>query len=92
VIFERDSIVERMGPQFVTIRTTVQSREEARFKRSNGAPDISGVVIQPDASCSPVRKAYGATPQSCAELEQVHLHWTLLPIGGHQVNVHTDYT
>ena len=83
VIFHRDSIHEHMGPQFVTIRTVVQSREgitvqtyERRVMtfRSQGGPNRDlAMFLQ-------YRKAYGAyaviRPE---ELEQVQMDVDSLP-------------
>ncbi len=97
VIFERDSIGERMGPQFVTIRTTVQSREEVEVQtlerrvltfRSCGNANQDRVMF------SQYRTAYGAyaaiRPE---ELEQVHVELDSLPNWAViKVNVQPDYT
>jgi len=97
VIFERDSIRERMGPQFVTIRTTVQSREEIAVQtferrvltfRSCGNSNRDRVMF------TKYRTAYGAyaaiRPE---ELEQVHLQLDSLPNWAViKVNVQPDYT
>jgi hypothetical protein len=97
VIFERDSIGERMGPQFVTIRTTVQSREESANQtferrvltfRGCGNPNRDRVMF------TQYRKAYGAYAAILpAELEQVHLQLDTLPNWAViKVNVQPDYT
>jgi hypothetical protein len=97
VIFDRDSIRENRGPQFVTIRTTIQSREEIAAQtferrvmtfRSSGDPNRDRVMF------TQYRKAYGAfaaiRPE---ELEHVHLqldslpNWVII-----KVNVQPDYT
>jgi hypothetical protein len=97
VIFERDSIRERMGPQFVTIRTTVQSREEIAVQtferrvltfRSCGNSNRDRVMF------TQYRTAYGAfaaiRPE---ELEQVHLQLDSLPNWAViKVNIQPDYT
>ncbi len=97
VIFHRDSIHERMGPQFVTIRTTVQSREgisvqtyERRVMtfRSRGGPnrDLS-MFLQ-------YRKAYGAYAAIRPdELEQVQVEVDSLPDWAIiKVSIEPDYT
>jgi hypothetical protein len=97
VIFDRDSIRERMGPQFVTIRTTVQSREEVAVQtferrvltfRSCGHSNRDRVMF------TQYRKAYGAYAAiRLEELEQVHLQLDSLPNWAViKVNVQPDYT
>jgi len=97
VIFERDSIPERMGPQFVTIRTTVQSRDKNAFQtferrvltfRSCGNSNRDRVMF------TQYRKAYGAYAAILPEeLEKVHLqldslsNWAII-----KVNIQPDYT
>lgn len=96
VIFHRDSIHEHMGPQFVTIRTTVQSREgitvqtyERRvmtFRSRGGSNRDLTMFLR-------YRKAYGAyaviRPE---ELEQVQmdvdslLDWAIV-----KVSIEPDY-
>ncbi len=97
VVFERDSIRERMGPQFVTIRTTVQSREGIAVRmferrvltfRSCGNSNRDRVMfIQ-------YRTAYGAYAAILPEeLEQVHLQLDSLPNWAViKVNIQPDYT
>jgi hypothetical protein len=97
VIFERDSIRERMGPQFVTIRTTVQSREEIAVQtlerrvvtfRSSGDSNRDRVMF------TQYRTAYGAYAAiRLEELEQVHLQLDSLPNWAViKVNIQPDYT
>jgi hypothetical protein len=97
VMFARISIRERMGPQFVTIRTTVQSRNEIAIQtferrvltfRSSGDSNRDRVMF------TQYRKAYGAFAAILPEeLEHVHLQldslpdWTII-----KINVQPDYT
>jgi len=97
VIFERDSIRERMGPQFVTIRTTVQSQEGISLQtferrvltfRSCGNSNRDRVMF------TQYRRAYGnyaaILPQ---ELERVRLQLDSLPNWAViKVTVQPDYT
>jgi hypothetical protein len=97
VVFERDSIRDRMGPQFITIRTTVQSREEIAVQtferrvltfRSRGNSNWDRIMF------TQYRRAYGAyaaiRPE---ELEQVHLQLDSLPNWAViKVDVQPDYT
>jgi hypothetical protein len=97
VIFERDSIRERMGPQFVTIRTTVQSREEIvmhMFERRVLTFRSCGNSNQDRVMFTQYRKAYGAYAAILLEeLEQVHLELDSLPNWAViKVNVQPDYT
>ena len=97
VNFLRDSIREGMGPQFVTIRTTVQSRRgrtEQTFERrimtfrSHGDPNKDrAMFIQ-------YRTAYGPYAAVRSEdLEQVQLEVDSLPSWGLvKVSVEPDYT
>jgi hypothetical protein len=97
VVFRRDSIRARMGPQFVTIRTMVQSRDGTTTQtserrvltfRSRGDPERDrALFIQ-------YRTAYGAYAAiSTEELEQVLLPldspppWAII-----KVNIEPDYT
>jgi hypothetical protein len=83
VIFERNSIRESMGPQFVTITTTVQSREEIVVQmleqrvltfRSCGDSNHDHIMF------NQYRKAYGTYAEILPEeLEQVHLQLDSLP-------------
>ncbi len=83
LIFERDSIRENMGPQFVAITTTAQSREgimvqtlERRILtfRSCGNSNRDHVMF------NQYRKAYGTYAEiRPEELEQVHLQLDSLP-------------
>ena len=97
VIFERDSIREHMGPQFVTIRTSVRSREgivvhafERRVLtfRSWGNSNRDRVMF------TQYRTAYGTyaaiRPE---EFEQVLLQFDYLPNWALiKVNIQPDYT
>jgi hypothetical protein len=97
VVFQRDSILSRMGPQFVTIRTMVQSRDgtitqtsERRVVtfRSHGDPERDrAMFIQ-------YRAAYGAYAAiSTAELENVPLPLDSLPAWASiKMNIEPDYT
>lgn len=97
VVFERDSIRPRMGPQFVTIRTTVQLRDgsitqtfERRVVtfRSHGDPERDrAMFIQ-------YRTAYGAYAAiSTEELQHVRLPLDSLPSWAMiKVNIEPDYT
>jgi hypothetical protein len=97
VIFERDSIRERMGPQFVTIKTTVLSPEKnavQTFIKRVVTFKSSGDANRDQIMFAQYRKAYGdyaaIRPE---ELEQVHLqldslsNWAII-----KVNVQPDYT
>jgi hypothetical protein len=97
VFFVRDSIQERMGPQFVTIRTTVQSREDIAVQtierrvltfRDCGNANRDRVMF------TQYRKAYGPYAAiRLEELEQVHLQLDSLPSWAIiKVNVQPDYT
>jgi hypothetical protein len=97
VIFERDSIREGMGPQFVTIRITVQSREGIMLQtferriltfRSCGNSNRDQVMFKQ------YRTAYGAYAAILLEeLEQVHLQLDSLPNWAIvKVNIQPDYT
>ncbi len=97
VIFDRDAIRPNMGPQFVTIQTTVMTREEKvlyTFERrvltfrSCGDPNRDRVMF------AQYRTAYGGYAAILPEeLEQVHLQldslpsWTIV-----KVHVKPDYT
>ena len=97
VVFRRDSIRLRMGPQFVTIRTTVVLRDgtpaqsfERRVVtfRSHGDPERDrAMFIQ-------YRTAYGAYAAiSTEELDQVRLPLDTLPAWAIvKVNIDPDYT
>jgi hypothetical protein len=97
VVFRRNSIQERMGPQFVTIRTTVQLRDgtaKQMFERrvvtfrSHGNPERDrAMFIQ-------YRTAYGPYAAiSTEELEQVLLPLDSLPAWAIiKVNIEPDYT
>ncbi len=97
VIFDRNAIRQNMGPQFVTIQTTVMSREEKvlyTFERrvltfrSCGDPNRDRVMF------AQYRTAYGGYAAILPEeLEEVHLQldslpsWTIV-----KVHVKPDYT
>jgi len=97
VVFRRDSIRSRMGPQFVTIRTTVQLRDGTTTQtserrvvtfRSHGDPERDrALFIQ-------YRTAYGAYAGiSTEELEEVRLPLDSLPAWAIvKVNIEPDYT
>ena len=97
VIFERDSIREHMGPQFITIRISVRSREgilihtfERRVLtfRSWGNSNRDRIMF------NQYRTAYGTyaaiRPE---EFEKVSLQFDYLPNWALiKVNIHPDYT
>ena len=97
VIFQRDSIREHMGPQFVTIRTTVQLRNGITAQtferrvitfRSHGDPNRDRAMF------IKYRTAYGAyaaiRPE---EVEQVRVQVDSLPDWAIiKVNIEPDYT
>jgi hypothetical protein len=97
VVFRRDSIRLRMGPQFVTIRTTVLLREGTTAQsierrvltfRSHGDPERDrAMFIQ-------YRTAYGAYAAiSTEELDQVRLPLDSLPAWAIiKVDIDPDYT
>jgi hypothetical protein len=97
VVFRRDSIRQRMGPQFVTIRTTVQLRDGTTTQtferrvvtfRSHGDPERDrAMFIQ-------YRTAYGAYAAiSKEELEQVRIPLDSLPGWAMiKVSIEPDYT
>jgi hypothetical protein len=97
VMFRRDSIRSRMGPQFVTIRTMVQLRDGTTTQtferrvvtfRSRGNPERDrAMFIQ-------YRTAYGAYAAiSTGELEHVGLPLDSLPAWAIiKVNIEPDYT
>jgi hypothetical protein len=97
IVFRRDGIHPRMGPQFVTIRTTVQMRDGTAMRtferrvltfRSHGDPERDrAMFIQ-------YRTAYGAYAAiSTEELEEVRLPFDSLPGWATiKVNVEPDYT
>ncbi len=97
VVFRRDSIRWRMGPQFVTIRTMVQLRDGTTTQtferrvvtfRSHGDPERDrAMFIQ-------YRTAYGAyAAMSAEELEHVRLPLDSLPAWAIiKVNIEPDYT
>ncbi len=97
VIFRRDSIRSRMGPQFVTIRTTALLRDGTTAQsferrvvtfRSHGDPERDrAMFIQ-------YRTAYGAYAAiSTEELDQVRLPLDSLPAWSIiKVNIEPDFT
>jgi len=97
LLFRRDSISSRMGPQFVTIRTTVQLRDGTTTQtserrvltfRSHGNPERDrAMFIQ-------YRTAYGAYAAiSTEELSHVRLPLDSLPAWAMiKVSVEPDYT
>jgi hypothetical protein len=97
VVFRRDSIRSRMGPQFVTIRTMVQLRDGTTAQtferrvvtfRSHGNPERDrAMFIQ-------YRTAYGGYAAiSTEELERVRLPLDSLPAWAMiRVNIEPDYT
>jgi hypothetical protein len=97
VVFRRDSIRLRMGPQFVTIRTTVMLRDGTTAQsferrvvtfRSHGDPERDrAMFIQ-------YRTAYGAYAAiSTEELDQVRLPLDTLPAWAIvRVNIDPDYS
>ncbi|MGB2867641.1 MAG: hypothetical protein WBD36_04275 [Bacteroidota bacterium] len=97
IVFQRDSIHVRMGPQFVTIRTSVLLRDGTAMQaferrvvtfRSHGNPERDrAMFIQ-------YRTAYGAYAAiSPAELEVVHLPFDSLPAWSMiKVSIEPDYT
>lgn len=97
VIFQRDSIRPGMGPQFVTIRTTVQLRDGTTAQtfqrrvltfRNNNDPDRDrAMLIQ-------YRNAYGAYAAIRAEeFSQVHIRVDSLPDWAIiKINIEPDYT
>ena len=97
VVFQRDSIALRRGPQFVTIRTIVQLRDGSTMQtferrvvtfRSHGNPERDhAMFIQ-------YRTAYGAYAAiSTQELEQVRLPFDSLPAWALiKVSIEPDYS
>ena len=83
VIFKRNSIRENMGPQFVSITTTVQLRDETIVQRleqrvltfrSCGDLNLDHIMF------NQYRKAYGSYAEILPEeLEHVHLQLDSLP-------------
>ena len=97
VVFWRDSIRSRMGPQFITIRTMVQSRDGTTTQaferrvvtfRSHGDPERDRAMF------NQYRTAYGAYAAiSTEELEEVRLPLDSLPAWATiRVNIEPDYT
>ncbi len=97
VIFERDSIRENMGPQFVTIRTSVQSREGIvthTFERRVLTFRSWGDLNRDRIMFTQYRTAYGTyaaiRPE---EFEKVLLKFDYLPNWALiKVNIQPDYT
>jgi hypothetical protein len=97
IVFRRDGIHPRMGPQFVTIRTTVQLRDGTTMRtferrvltfRSHGDPERDrAMFIQ-------YRTAYGPYAAiNTEELEEVRLPFDSLPGWATiRVNIEPDYT
>jgi len=97
VVFERDGIRDGMGPQFVTIRTTVQSREGVEvqtFERRILTFRSSGNSNRDRVMFTQYRQAYGPYAAILPEeLEQVHLQLDSLPNWAViKINVQPDYT
>jgi hypothetical protein len=97
VIFKRKKIRKDMGPQFVTITTTVLTREENTIQtferriltfRSSGDPNLDHMMF------TRYRKAFGTYAAILSEeLEQVHLQLDSLPDWAIiKVNIQPDYT
>jgi hypothetical protein len=97
VVFRRDSIRSRMGPQFVTIRTMVQLRDGTTAQtferrvvtfRSHGNPERDRAMF------TQYRTAYGAYAAiSTEELERVQLPLDSLPAWATiKVSIEPDYT
>jgi len=97
VVFRRDSIRSRMGPQFVTIRTMVQLRDGTTAQtlerrvvtfRSRGDPERDRAMF------NQYRTAYGAYAAiSIGELEEVRVPLDSLPAWAIiKVNIQPDYT
>ncbi|MEX1276664.1 MAG: hypothetical protein WEE20_12080 [Bacteroidota bacterium] len=97
VVFQRDKIRPRMGPQFATIRTSVLLRDGTTAQtferrvvtfRSHGNPDRDRAMF------SQYRKAYGAYAAiSWDELGRVRLPLDSLPAWSMiRVNIEPDYT
>ena len=95
--FERKNIQENMGPQFVTITTTVQSREEIILQslerrvltfRSSGDSNLDHIMF------TRYHRAYGTYAAILPEeLEEVQLQLDSLPDWAIiKVNIHPDYT
>jgi hypothetical protein len=97
VIFKRDNIREGMGPQFVTIRTTVLSREGIvlqTFERRILTFRSSGNSNRDNVMFKQYRTAYGTYAAILLEeLGEVHLQLDSLPNWAViKVNVQPDYT
>ncbi len=97
VVFQRDSIREGMGPQFVTIKTTVllQSGTQAqRFERRALTFRSHGDPYQDREMFVQYRKAYGPyASTNREELEQVDVEVDSLPSWAIiKVSVTPDYT
>ncbi len=97
VIFRRDRIRRGMGPQFITIRTTIALRDGSNahtferrvltFRSDNDPHRDRAMLIQ-------YRAAYGAYAAiKTEEFAQVHIHLDSLPDWAViKVNVEPDYT
>ena len=97
VTFNRNSIGKNMGPQFITIRTTVQSREQIGaqvFERRVLTFRSSGNSNRDRVMFSQYRTAYGSYAAIRPdELKQVQLQLDSLPNWAViKVNVQPDYT
>ncbi|MHC4751060.1 MAG: hypothetical protein ACYTFW_14470 [Planctomycetota bacterium] len=97
VVFHRDSIREGMGPQFITIKTTVMLRNGATaqtFERRVLTFRSRGDPYQDREMFVQYRKAYGPYAAiSSEELEQVDVEVDSLPNWAIiQVSVAPDYT
>lgn len=97
VVFRRDSIRPRTGPQFVTIRTTVELRDGTTaqtFERRVVTFRSRGNQERDRAMFIQYRTAYGAYAAiSTEELERVRLPLDSLPAWAIiKVNIEPDYT
>jgi hypothetical protein len=97
VVFHRDSIRSRMGPQFVRIRTTVQLRDgttHQTFERRVLTFRSHGNRERDRAMFVQYRTAYGVYAAiSTEELERVSLPFDSLPAWAIiKVNIEPDYT
>jgi hypothetical protein len=97
VVFRRDAIRQWMGPQFVTIRTTVQSSDgivSQMFERRVLTFRSHGDPVRDREAFVQYRTAYGAYAAiSTTELEHVGLRVDSLPGWAIiKVNIEPDYT
>ena len=97
VVFRRNDIRDRMGPQFVTIRTVVQLRDGTTtqaFERRVVTFRTHGDPERDRAMFNQYRTAYGAYAViNTEELEQVRLPLDSLPGWAMiKVNIEPDYT